>query len=71
MSGFEALALPITSPCIQVCCVEPKSGLCLGCYRTLAEIATWGKKSETERADILTQLPSRIQRLDPIYWPKA
>ena len=29
----------IESPCIKVCAVDPRSGLCLGCGRSLAEIA--------------------------------
>lgn len=51
------------SPCIQVCCVEPTSGLCLGCYRTLPEIATWERKSHEERASIMDDLPKRMLKL--------
>jgi uncharacterized protein len=61
----------MASPCIKVCCVEPKSGLCLGCYRTLPEIAQWARKSDEERDAITAQLSSRVKQLDPIYWPKA
>ena len=32
----------IASPCIDVCKIDEASGLCLGCWRTLAEIAAWG-----------------------------
>jgi uncharacterized protein len=65
------MATAIASPCIQVCCVEPVSGICLGCYRTLPEIATWARKSDDERATIMDDLPSRMTRLDPMYLPKA
>lgn len=35
-----------TTPCVAVCQIDPKTGWCLGCYRTLPEIAKWGKFSE-------------------------
>jgi predicted Fe-S protein YdhL (DUF1289 family) len=48
-----------TTPCIAVCQIDPKSGFCLGCYRTLKEIAQWGKFSEAERTALLPELESR------------
>ena len=50
---------PITSPCIRVCCVDPKSGFCEGCYRTLKEIATWGRMAPEEREHVLSVLEER------------
>jgi predicted Fe-S protein YdhL (DUF1289 family) len=32
---------------------------CLGCKRTLGEIARWGEMSEVEQARVLAQLPAR------------
>jgi predicted Fe-S protein YdhL (DUF1289 family) len=32
---------------------------CLGCRRTLGEIARWGEMSEAEQAAVLAQLPAR------------
>ncbi len=32
---------------------------CLGCRRTLDEIARWGQMSDTERAAVLAQLAGR------------
>jgi predicted Fe-S protein YdhL (DUF1289 family) len=32
---------------------------CLGCKRTLNEIARWGEMSDTEQASVLAQLPAR------------
>jgi predicted Fe-S protein YdhL (DUF1289 family) len=49
----------VASPCIQVCAVDAASGLCLGCRRTLAEIAGWSRLTEAERARILAELPAR------------
>ncbi len=53
----------IASPCIKVCCVEPTTGLCLGCHRTLPEIASWGRLDEAARAAIMSELPARGSRL--------
>jgi len=47
-----------SSPCIGVC--QMANGLCLGCHRTLAEIAAWGRLSEGERRRIMREvLPAR------------
>ncbi len=54
---------PISSPCIMVCTVDGASGLCLGCYRTLPEIAEWSRMDEEKRLAIMAELPSRVERL--------
>jgi hypothetical protein len=51
---------PISTPCIKVCAVSGQTGLCIGCGRTLAEIAGWGGLSEPERQRIMAELPSRL-----------
>lgn len=48
-----------TTPCIAVCQIDPKSGFCMGCYRTLKEIARWGRFSEDERTALLPELDRR------------
>ncbi|MGE0830895.1 MAG: DUF1289 domain-containing protein [Hyphomonadaceae bacterium] len=55
-------AKTLTSPCIQVCALQPENGLCQGCGRTLAEIAAWGRFSEQERRAIMAALPARLAR---------
>jgi hypothetical protein len=47
------------TPCTKVCTVDPRTGLCIGCGRTLSEIARWSSMSETERADVMASLPAR------------
>jgi uncharacterized protein len=49
----------VKSPCIKVCQMDPVRGLCLGCARTLDEIARWGSLSDLERDRILGELPRR------------
>ena len=53
-------ARPISTPCIKVCAVSGQTGLCIGCGRTLAEIAGWGGMSEEERLRIMAELPVRL-----------
>ena len=55
----------IATPCVQVCIVDGPSGLCLGCLRTLKEIAGWGRFSDDERAALMRELPARRARVDP------
>jgi uncharacterized protein len=50
----------IETPCTQVCVVHPASGLCIGCGRSIDEIARWIDYDAAERARIMAQLPSRL-----------
>lgn len=56
---------PIATPCVQVCAVDGESGLCLGCLRTLAEIAGWVRFTDGERAALMAELPGRRSRIAP------
>ncbi len=56
---------PIRTPCVQVCVVDADSGLCLGCCRTLPEIAGWSRLSEAERDRVIAELPGRRGRIAP------
>ena len=49
------------SPCVKVCEMDPQRGLCLGCARTLDEIARWGSMSDAERERVMAELPGRRQ----------
>jgi len=49
----------IATPCVKVCAVDGLTGVCLGCRRTLPEIAGWSRLSEAERATIMAALPHR------------
>ena len=39
--------------------MDARGRYCLGCARTLNEIARWGEMSDAERAAVLAQLPAR------------
>jgi len=47
------------SPCTKVCVMDADNRYCLGCKRTLGEIARWGDMSDTERSGIMQALPER------------
>lgn len=53
---------PISTPCIKACAVSGQSGLCVGCGRTLREIARWATMEEAERAAIMAELSNRLAR---------
>jgi predicted Fe-S protein YdhL (DUF1289 family) len=55
----------IKTPCVQVCVVDGESGLCMGCYRQLSEVAGWARLSDEDRARIMAELPSRRGRIRP------
>ena len=45
-----------SSPCTKICKIDDASGVCLGCGRTLAQIAAWGSMAEGERRKIMARL---------------
>lgn len=55
----------IATPCVKTCMVDGESGLCLGCYRTLPEIAGWAALEEADRARLMAELPARRGRIRP------
>jgi predicted Fe-S protein YdhL (DUF1289 family) len=61
---------PMASPCIKACALDPGSGLCLGCGRTLAEISGWIGYSDQQRASIMAALPQRLASLARSVSPK-
>jgi predicted Fe-S protein YdhL (DUF1289 family) len=49
----------VESPCNKVCVMDDDNRYCLGCARTLDEIARWGEMSEAERGEVMTKLSAR------------
>jgi uncharacterized protein len=58
------LALPdesmIETPCVKICTLDARIGLCLGCGRTIDEIARWASMSASERTKVMRELPDRL-----------
>ncbi|MXU65463.1 DUF1289 domain-containing protein [Oceanomicrobium pacificus] len=53
----------VESPCVRVCVIHPPSGLCMGCYRTIAEISDWSKMEPEARRALMADLPNREDRI--------
>jgi predicted Fe-S protein YdhL (DUF1289 family) len=51
------------SPCVNICVIHPQEGICVGCYRTLTEIAQWAGMNDDSRRAVLAELPERKPRL--------
>jgi len=53
----------IDSPCVKICVIHPGAGVCVGCNRTLEEIAGWSAMGELRRAEVMAELPGRAALL--------
>ncbi|MEJ8859375.1 DUF1289 domain-containing protein [Variovorax robiniae] len=51
---------PVPSPCLSVCRIHDGSGLCLGCFRTLREIAQWSRMDDAGKRQVWVRLAQRI-----------
>jgi hypothetical protein len=49
----------VPSPCVNVCQMDPDSGLCTGCRRTLREIADWLEMTAEEKLAVLERVAQR------------
>jgi predicted Fe-S protein YdhL (DUF1289 family) len=50
----------IESPCAKICTLDARTGRCLGCGRTIDEIARWTAMSGAERARVMNEAPARL-----------
>lgn len=55
MSG----ARPYNSPCTDVCAIDDDTGWCIGCGRTMSEIASWATMGDQSRTKVLGELDAR------------
>jgi uncharacterized protein len=60
LSCCSMTGAPISTPCKKICAVEGQTGLCVGCGRTLREIAAWTSYDEARRQQIMAELPARL-----------
>lgn len=61
----------IESPCIHICQIDPDAKLCVGCLRTLTEIACWGSMPPEARRAIMQDLPARAAARAGVDQPVA
>lgn len=59
---MRASAPRMASPCISLCRMDPATGWCEGCLRTIDEIAAWGQIDDAQRQEVLRCLPARRRR---------
>ncbi|MEJ2409689.1 MAG: DUF1289 domain-containing protein [Novosphingobium sp.] len=56
----------VSSPCTGVCRIDPQTGWCLGCRRTMDEIAGWRAMDKEGRSAVLARLSERLNtRVQP------
>jgi len=54
----------VGSPCISVCILDPAgTNVCIGCGRTLDEVAAWSTLSNAQRRDVVARCPARLAAL--------
>jgi predicted Fe-S protein YdhL (DUF1289 family) len=49
----------VPSPCTKVCALDPRSGYCIGCYRTIDEVANWVEMSAEDKRAVLERVACR------------
>jgi len=62
---MTAAADQVPSPCINVCVMDQTSGVCIGCLRTLDEIAAWSVLDADAKRAVLAAVGERRARLAP------
>lgn len=53
----------VPSPCVDICDVDKSCKYCIGCGRSLDEIAAWLTITDEQRFAIMEQLPERLKHL--------
>lgn len=54
--------MTVPSPCTGVCRIDPLTGWCEGCARTIEEIMVWPRADDAEKRAIVARLPERRDR---------
>lgn len=49
----------VPSPCILVCELDPRTDICIGCGRTLDEIAEWASVPRARQLEIVRMAAER------------
>ena len=50
------------SPCVGICSIDPKSKLCLGCFRSSDEIAIWSQIDNKKALEIMNKIKIRSNK---------
>ncbi len=52
----------VPSPCTKICTLDEQGRYCIGCLRTLDEIARWSELDDAERRAVLARVAERRAR---------
>jgi uncharacterized protein len=63
MTTFDTNNGAVPSPCINVCRMNPQTGLCEGCFRTIDEIAQWSSATDETKCAIWTEIRRRQESM--------
>jgi predicted Fe-S protein YdhL (DUF1289 family) len=64
-SAASAASMPVKSPCVGVCQLNADK-LCMGCGRSLAEIAEWARASADRQRRIKAEAAKRLAILQAV-----
>lgn len=53
----------VPSPCINICKMDPASGLCEGCFRTIDEIRMWSTATNDVKRAVWVEIRRRQDAL--------
>jgi predicted Fe-S protein YdhL (DUF1289 family) len=56
----------IKTPCNRICVGHPTLRLCIGCGRSLDEIARWIELTDAERTQVMAQLQARLAAVNGV-----
>ncbi|MCX5541787.1 DUF1289 domain-containing protein [Paraburkholderia sp. CNPSo 3076] len=59
MTAIHDTVTPPPSPCINICRMDERSGLCEGCLRTIDEIAGWSTLDDAARRAVWDAIETR------------
>lgn len=54
-----AVSATVASPCVGVCSIDRETRFCLGCWRSMEEIAHWSRYDDPKRLEVLEALRQR------------
>jgi uncharacterized protein len=53
------MASSVPSPCVSICTMDALTGLCIGCLRTIDEIAAWSVLDDDQRRAVWQRIFER------------
>jgi predicted Fe-S protein YdhL (DUF1289 family) len=56
----DTVTSDVPSPCISLCRMSSVTQLCLGCFRTLDEIALWGRMDDGSKLEVWRSVQERV-----------